>query len=89
MALDYSIQKAASRNDRVLSRFWTFAAWVLWKASAEDEQRLAELVEKEIVGRNLLGAFGPLLVRGPRVFLHCTMLLMAFGPLARECGKLC
>ncbi|CAM9483812.1 unnamed protein product [Scytosiphon promiscuus] len=33
------------------------------EASAEDEQRLAELVEKEIVGRNLLGAFGPLLVR--------------------------
>lgn len=32
------------------------------KASAEDEQRLTELVEKEIVGRNLLGAFGPLLV---------------------------
>ena len=34
----------------------------VWKASAEDEQRLTELVEKEIVGRNLLGAFGPLLV---------------------------
>eukprot|EP00903_Cladosiphon_okamuranus_P005553 g5529.t1 len=33
------------------------------EASAEDEQRLTELVEKEIVGRNLLGAFGPLLVR--------------------------
>ena len=32
------------------------------QASAEDEQRLTELVEKEIVGRNLLGAFGPLLV---------------------------
>ncbi|CAM9568590.1 unnamed protein product [Hapterophycus canaliculatus] len=34
------------------------------EASAEDEQRLTELVEKEIVGRNLLGAFGPLLVSG-------------------------
>lgn len=34
------------------------------QASAEDEQRLADLVEKEIVGRNLLGMFGPLLVGG-------------------------
>ncbi|CAM9904113.1 unnamed protein product, partial [Sphacelaria rigidula] len=31
--------------------------------TAEDEAKVAELVEKEIVGRNLLGAFGPLLVR--------------------------
>ncbi|CAM9543865.1 unnamed protein product [Discosporangium mesarthrocarpum] len=33
------------------------------EVQAEDEQRLAELVNKEIVGRNLLGVFGPLLVR--------------------------
>lgn len=32
------------------------------KETAEDEAKIAELVEKEIVGRNLLGAFGPLLV---------------------------
>ena len=39
--------------------------FLLLKASAEDEQRLTELVEKEIVGRNLLGGFGPLLVTTP------------------------
>lgn len=51
------------------------------QASAEDEQRLAELVEKEIVGRNLLGAFGPLLVsaREAVMLTHTRQLLFSGG----------
>lgn len=33
------------------------------EAEAENERRLAEIAENEIVGRNLIGLFGPLLVR--------------------------
>ena len=56
------------------------------KASAEDEQRLAELTEKEIVGRNLLGVFGPLLVSGrpyPLLILQafCTVRCRQHRPL--------